>query len=390
MAKLNSKKTSVNSKWDARIGEFAASTGKTPEQISEALVTVVGNPSDDALDLLADPSVASTEDIQNALKELNIPIAVFKKNLPLLRGTSPETQSVIIGNGGAGLGNTLISLPALPSDESFLEMLKIGGVLKVEQTEIISAVKSAFANQTGLYKIPEKILGMMEQHALAMEEPCGESFYETQRLLTKSKYGDVLSALKVDGNYVSETRKKEFFKRLDEKLWPSLQEFHKSLLMWQQTWTNGAANPALLMMAITAQQSGTKMPAGIMSPPDTSPIRVSAESFANNMNKVFAGPGIPVARALAHDATRIIKILSDSTLPAQTGSANREDMLKKIGITVGSDIVLAEQNISRYALAIMSYDKITADNELAYLASMLTVGNAIPWDKIGFGKEHTL
>lgn len=364
-----------------RIAAFAAAVGKPDAEIRPAIIALIGDGAD-GLVLLADPTLVTDADLRAALVDAKPPgvaLAVFRRHLPALRGTPAPAPAAAAG---APAALSFSILPSVPDEPSFLAALKIGGMLKAEKTDVISAVKAALARQVGLYDLPQILLGKMEEFALKQEEPCGPEFFEVQKLLTQKRYGEILSALGVTGTFVSETKKRAFFSRLDEKLWPALTSFQTQLTSWQQAWMSGAANPAMMMMAMTASQTGSPMPPGIMAPPDTSALRASAEEVINDINRVFAGPGIPVARALAFDATRIMGVLSNATLPAQVGAANREQMLKELGLTVGSDMVRMEQGVVRYALGIMALAEVPADAELAYLAAMIQLGATIPWDKL--------
>lgn len=371
------------SDWDNHVGAFAASIGAELTTVNEALKNVVGEPGDDALKLLRDPSAATDADIKEALVSLNIPKAKFNAALKQLRvsGLPVESTSNLTPQNG------LVILPDIPTGESFLEMLRTGGVLKVDTTEVLSAVRVASAKRIGLYDLPKKLLDMMEQHAISLEEPCGTEFYELQKILTKNQYGEVLSVLGIEGSYVSETRKKEFFARLDSTLWDALASFNTQLSAWQKNWLEGAASPAAILLAITAQQTGG---VNAIPPPDTSGLRAEAEAFVDKINKIFSGPGIPVARALAYNATRITNILDNDKLPGQIGASTKEEMLKKLGVGVGSDVIRAEQNVARYTLAIMKLKDVPVENELLYLGAMVQVGSSIPWQKLGTGSGSTL
>lgn len=368
--------------WDERVGAFATAVGKHIDEINKALQEVVGDPSEDALNILADSSATPDTDIKDALKPLRIPSGKINMHIAKLRGPKP-VESAPTASGTAM--QALAILPTVPDETSFLEMLKTGGVLKVDVTEVLSAVKAALAKRVGLYDLPDRILEKMEAFAEAQEEPCGEAFYKMQRLLTERRYGDVLSALGVPGTYVSDRRKKDFFARLEARLWGALGSFQNQLAAWQQAWMQGMANPGMLMVAMTASHAGGALPPGMMAPPDTAPLRAAGEEVVNEINRVFAGPGIPVARALAYDATRIMGILNDSTLPGQVGASTKDQMLKELGLAVGAEIVRTEQGITRYCLAIMSLPKVTADVELTYLAALIQLGATIPWDKLGSG-----
>ncbi len=384
---LDGETTNFPTGWNERVGAFATAVGKTVEDVTKALVDVIGEPSEDALNILADATATPDTDIKAALATLKIPSGKINMHLAKLRGT-PKVAEAATSSASVAM-QALAILPAVPDETSFLEMLKTGGVLKVDVTEVLSAVKAALAKRIGLFDLPDRILEKMEAFAEAQEEPCGEAFFKLQRLLTEKKYGDVLSALGVPGSYVSERRKKDFFTRLDAKLWNALGSFQTQLTAWQQAWMQGMANPGMLMVAMTAGHSGGVMPPGMMAPPPTDALRASGEEVVNNINRVFAGPGIPVARALAYDATRIMGILNDPTLPSQVGAGTKDQMLKELGLSVGADIVRTEQGITRYCLAIMSLPKVTADAELAYLAALIQLGATIPWDKLGNGNGVT-
>lgn len=305
------------------------------------------------------------------------------------------TGSAAAGTAGETAGATSSTqifnlLPPLPDDVSFIEALKTGGVLKVGTTEVISAVKAAFARRAGLYDLAPKIVAKMEAFAEAQEEPCGDQFFAMQRLLTERRYGEVLSVIGVAGSYVSERRKETFFERLEQRLWPAINGFQQQLVAWQQAWMQGAANPGALMLAMTASHAGGMLPPGMMQPPDTTPLRASAEEVVNEVNRIFSGPGIPVARALAWDATRIMGVLNEPSLPSQVGAGTREQMLKDLGITVGADLVRMEQGAARYTLAVMALPSVPADTEYAYLGALINLGASIPWDKLASSPvEHS-
>lgn len=277
-------------------------------------------------------------------------------------------------------------LPSVPEDASFLDMLKVGGVLKVEKVDVISAMRAAIASQVGLYNLPDRIMGKMEQFADEQDEPVGENFYRLQKLVASHAYAEVLTAIGVPGNFVSDRRKNAMLTRLNEILWPSLQGFNQQLNAWSDSWAKGMANPAMALTFLALTQTGTRgiMPPGMLQPPETTGLRDEAEAVINKINKVFSGTGIPVARALAYDATRIKTVLEEPTLPSAVGATTKDQMLKMLGVDVGADYVRLERNVTRFALAVMELPKLNAGNEeYAYLGALLTLGLSIPWDKLG-------
>ena len=136
-----------------------------------------------------------------------------------------------------------------------------------------------------------------------------------------------------------------------------------------------------MMVAImTGGMSGVKMPSGLMEAPDTASIRAAGEEVINKINKIFAGTGIPVARALAHNATRIMGLLNNPSLPVQINAPNKDVMLKMLGISVGAEIVRTEQSLKRYTMSILQLNSIGPDIEHMYLSSLCQLGATIAWD----------
>lgn len=278
-------------------------------------------------------------------------------------------------------------LPPVPDDTTFLEMLRVGGVLKSPPTDVISAMRAAIASGLGMYELPDVLADRMEQFADEQGEPVAESFYRILQMVTTRAYGDLFAAIPgVTGTFISKRRKDQVLGRLNTILWPALRGFNDQLVAWSDSWTRGMANPAIGFAFLAMSQSGAAgvLPPGMLQPPDTAGLRDAAEGVIDQINKVFAGTGIPVARALAYDATRIKAILEEPGLPATVGAANREQMLRMLGVDVSADYVRLERNVTRYALAVMELKKVSAGTgEYGYLAAMLTLGLAIPWDRLG-------
>jgi hypothetical protein len=382
--------TTNNVAWNERISKFAAAVEKEIKEINTCLEPLVGEPTDEALIYLDDPTSTPDTDLKTALAELKIPLGKINMHLKLLRGEQKIAETSIAPEGQAT--QTLSLLPQVPDETSFLESLKTGGVAKVESTDVLSAVKAALANKVDLFNLPEKIQEKMEKFATAQEEPCGEEFYEMQKMLTEKRYGDVLAVLGLNARFVSEKRKNELLNRLDQKLWGALHSFHKQLEAWTDSWMKNYANPGMMFAAMAAGNTGNALPPGLMAPPDTMPIRTAGEEVINEINRIFAGTGIPVSRALAYDASRIMTIVNNPKLPMQIGATSKDQMLKDLGISVGADIVRTEQSLTRYTLSILQLPKVAADIEHAYLSSLFQLGSTIAWNKFdgkaGIGKNN--
>lgn len=373
--------------WEQRINPFASAVSKDPGIIASALEPLVGTPSNDAAEALADVTVLTEDELANALVRggPKIPLAIFRKHLPKLRGSRPAAQ---LAEDRAPTQSYEGVLPTVPEDESFLQMLQVGGVLKPGKTEVISAIKAAIADSLGIYDLPRALVKKMETFAEQSEEPVGENFFRLRKLMIQKNYAEVLSVLNVEGSFVSASRMEAFIERLNQILWPALRSFHNQLMEWQTTWTAGATNPGMILAALAMGQSGQRgiMPPGMLQPPDTATIRDEATAVIDKVNKIFAGVGIPIARALAYDATRIKTVLEDPTLPAAIGTTTKDMMLKMLGMGIGADYVRLERNVTRYALSIIELPNVSSGNEeYSYLGALLQLGASIPWDKLPGG-----
>jgi hypothetical protein len=381
---MSEEKLPMPAGWDERVGAFAKAVGKDMDLINYALSSVIGSPSVEALAILADEESAPFEDIKDALALQKIPSGVLKKNIGLLRGPKSEVPATT----PSSTTMSLDVLPSLPDDESFISALKTGGELKIGKTEIICAMRAAIANKLGLFDLPEILRDKMEEFAENSEISCGTDFYTLRNLVTKRSYADVLSVLGVEGSFVTASRKNAFLAKLDNNLWETLNDFYNQLSAWQQAWVQGSNNPAALNTIITSLASvfsggAPTLPPGLMAQPDTSPIRDAAETVINSINKVFAGIGIPIARALAYEAHNIKTVLENSALPAALGAINREQMLKMLKADISADYVRLESNITRFMLSVIDLPKITAGpQETVYLGAMLQLGLSIQWDKL--------
>jgi hypothetical protein len=308
----------------------------------------------------------------------------------LLNSLKPATPTP---DAAAALGPVSFDgiLPAVPDDGSWLEALKTGGVLKVDQSTVISAIRAALANRVGLFDVPKRLVEAMEKFADSIDEPVDPTYFTLRQQLTRRSYAEIFSAIPgLDANYVSDTRKKDLYHRIDQFLWPAIDSFNDQLRSWQELWMQQGANPALMQQLLlsTMGGGGMAMPPGMMQPPDTSGLRDYADAVNDAVNKVFAGTGAQIAAALAYEASQIKKSLEDPRLPAMVGAANRDLMLKQLGVSVSSTYPRLELNLTRFVLAIMQAKDIPAGNEeLQYFGTLFMLGTQINWGELG-GRGH--
>lgn len=274
-------------------------------------------------------------------------------------------------------------LPSVPDDASWLDALRVGGILKVDQSTVISAVRAALANKVNLYEVPDKLVKAMEAFADSNDEPVDGTYFKVRKQLTRRSYAEIFEAIDgLDGSYVTDGRKRELFSRIDNYLWPAITAYFNQLKNWQETWAQGAANPALLLSAF-AGGSGFALPPGMLQAPDTGVLRDYGDAVNDAANKVFAGTGAQIASAVAYDALQIKKLLEDPRLPALVGAANREQMLKQLNVAVSSTYPRLERDLTRFVLgALQAKDQSSGNEELSYFGAMYLLGNQITWDQL--------
>lgn len=277
-------------------------------------------------------------------------------------------------------------LPALPTDDSWLNALKTGGILKVDDSSYIAAIRAALADRAGLYNVPDALAKAMEKFADETEEQVDPTFYSLRKLLTRRSYGDIFAAVDgLDGTFITESRRKEFLSRIRDNLWPAIADSYRAVDAWYQTYRASFADPSMLVAVL----SGGGPVAGMTAAPDTAPLHDAGDTLVNSINRLFRGTGVQVAAALAYDANVIRKTMEDPRLPAMTGTKNRELMLKKIGTNVSSNYVRLEQNLVKYVLAFVKHDTVTSDVEVNYFIALWQLGAQINWAELGGANPTT-
>lgn len=375
-----------------------AATAETPSIPVGTLVGTVykkleelGVPAEVIVKIQNDLGATAVEDLSGLTEEDLVGCGM--KKLParkLVAALAPAKPAAVEVAASAPSAVSTVSfdsvLPSVMSDESWLEMLRTGGVLKVDQSTVISAIRAALANRTGLFTIPEKLVTLMERFADENEEQVDPEYFKLRKQLMRRSYAEIFEAIDgLEGSYVTESRKNRLLSRVDETLWPAIIAFYEQLKSWQEAWMQGAANPAMMMSAIMAASGGMGvMPPGMMQPPDTGVLRDYADAVANAVNKAFAGTGVPIAAALAYDAKKIKESLANPRLPALIGAPNRDQMIRQLGVAVSATYPRLEQNVTRFVLAIMqAKDQPAGNEELQYFGTLYMLGSQIPWPELG-------
>ena len=275
-------------------------------------------------------------------------------------------------------------LPAAPTDDAWLTALKTGGVLKVDDSSYIAAIRAALADRAGLYNVPHVLVEAMEKYADETEEQVDPIFFSLRKSLTRRTYGDIFEAIDgLDGSYITDKRRQEFLDRVRTTLWPAIIESYEQLEAWYNSWRTSMADPSMLYGMLSGGLSNLGINA--ITPPDTSILHDAGDTLVNCINSVFKRTGVQLAAALAYEAKTITKTLEDNRLPAMIGAKNRELMLKKIGAGVSSNYVRLERNLVQYVLAYTHHDAVGSDEEIKYFVALYQLGTQINWKELGGG-----
>lgn len=276
-------------------------------------------------------------------------------------------------------------LPAVPDDGAFLALLQTGGVLKPQPADVMSAVRALYASRFRLFDIEDKLLGAIATRAEELEEQYPEIYYDVSKELARKAHSDVLQALGVPGKVFSEKAKNAFLGRV-ENIWSVLNGFQERIDAWQDSWQSKMSNPGVIFTSIAAMMGGGVAAAGatgLTDAPDTMPVVDAATGVIDAVNKVFAGPGIPVARALAADALQLRAILERPEIVSATGASTRDEMLKKLGLSVSADVVRSERALIQYVLGVLKLPEIPVNQLPMYIVALKEIGTNIPWGSLG-------
>lgn len=371
--------------WNERLQSFATAVGKPVEEITSLLEPVIGEPSDEALEFLSNPADAPDQAIKEALESLKIPSAKFNAHVKKLRG--PEKVLDTMPN--------ITILPTITDDQSFLAALKVGGDLKVGELAVVSGTRVAIAAKAKLFIVLDKIKKKMTSWADSQSITYDENYYEISDMISERDYADVLNVIKVKSRHITEASRNEFLARVDKYLWPALKSFNDQFMSWIHAYNNSAGSSMNMMNTfgqLLAQANGSKSVSPAIftqQPPDTGVLRAAAESFIDQVNKVFSGAGVPVARALAKDAIRIKDILNKPSILVATGVGTKEQLLRDLDIAASSKMIYAEQNIAQYVLSVMNLPKVVPQDEMKYLAELYALIANIPWTDLGIDSANT-
>ena len=182
--------------WVTYITPFAKAIGKTVPETTEALRSLVGQPKDEAeaaeaIATFQSETFAPFDEIKAAVGA-DVPTGKLRKVVASLRKAAVKETPAPVAM--TPMFNTS-ALPTVPTDDNWLNALKIGGVLKFNRETVIGTVSAALAERAGLYDLPKKIVDAMESHSASLEEPVPAEFFAVQKSLTERSYAEIFAAI---------------------------------------------------------------------------------------------------------------------------------------------------------------------------------------------------
>lgn len=376
------------------IEETAASVAASPE-----VATPVAAPADEVAAKLKE--FGATDEVVTAVKELGVETVadlsqlteadLTEAGLKLVKArklvddvkpaktSTPDAAANILALDGL--------LPQVQDDESWLKALKTGGVLKIDKSTAMAAVRATLAKRVGLFDVPAKLVAAMEEFAEESEEQVDPTFFALRKQMTRRNYADIFAAVEgLDGAYVTDKRKEKLLTRLDSVLWPAIVSFDGQIKAWYEGYRQQLMGPDLLTSIAESFRGGGVASEVLM---DTAVLHDAADTVKDAINRVFAGTGVQIAAALAYEATEVKKSLEDPRLPSFVGAANREQMLKKLDVAVPPSYPRLETNLTKYVLAVMGLeDQASGTEEIQYVKALWALGSQIDWTQLGSGDRR--
>ena len=176
--------------------------------------------------------------------------------------------------------------------------------------------------------------------------------------------------------------------RLTTTLWPGLRRFNTALKGWHEQWVAQSANPGAMMNMIGALISGGQgLIPGMVQAPDGGALRSAHSDLLTMTNRMYSGMYmVPVARAMAFDALRIVAQLNDPNLCRAAGVPNRDELLRRLRIGVTDAYARSERSIAMYTLNALELGSQTDAELPAFAAALHMLGTTIDFDALGTEK----
>lgn len=349
-----------------------------------AKLTELGLSADVATQLKSDLGLGEVSDIslvtEQDLKDAGVKPIVARK---LLGAVKAAVQDVV----DTGTPGSFTTLPQVPNYASLLQMLKVGGVLRIDPATVVAGLQARLADRAGLYGLNKVIADKMLAFSKKNRQPVDAAYYKMKREVVRTgEMAELFAAIEgFDGRSVTAASRKELFTDIDTYLMPTVAEFWSQLDGWVQTYIATSSGPAAqqrLIDAVTGGAGGFILTAGSAAPATTT-LREYVDKVNDAANQAYSGEGTLIASAALCQANALQEILQDPTLPAKLGAANPEQMLLELGVGVTGADTQVESNLVQFVMAVIQAKNLTGGNtELRYFDELWQLGHQIPWNRL--------
>lgn len=366
----------LNSRWLIVTAPILSLLGLNQDEVDKRFVEkrVVEAPDDAGAEVICDASCVTDADWIDCFSDKAR--GTVRRAMIAVRAlavSAPKDESVVTGTVSRSL------LPAAPDEDSFLQSLRVGGVLRVDETDVVSLVRVGMFSAAGVDGLEKRLAEAVEEQAVKNGELAPAVFYELSKLDGRRRHADVLEALEAKGLSITEARKKAMLAKAPELIFQARRHADR-VKAWTENWGSTAANPAVVFAALAGGRGGVSLPP--MEAPSAQPVVDSSLAFIDAVNKLFAGTGKPVVRALADDATRTLRVLDLPGLLPALRMANKEELLRTFDLGVSADLIRAERDLSTFVRATLQTDRQSAADLPMYLWEMNQLAVNIPWDSL--------
>ena len=374
---------STHPKWDEQTKAFAEACGVKEADVNTALVEYFGEADDAHLEMLSSTSSVPDGDLADALVRggPGVKMPKFRHNLHVLRGIDKATPATSETANGASMGMFVGEdpLPKFEEGDALLDALKVGGRLKHNASTVAGLVRVSVAENFGLLDLDKKIAAAMEEYADQMVESVPDVYWEVDEILQKSAWSDLLRAMKVRASFVSPKRQNELMRRVNQVLWPSLNDFQTALSAWREEWRGSREE---MLFAAVAQNNPMFGGMPDFTPPDPMMVRSALEGLNEKVNRVLSGVMVPVAKGMTAKANRMLEILHTDNLHLAMGAPNQEEMFRRLSVGVSIREIEMEKIMARFVLAALELKKVPSggQEEIRYMWRLHDLGRRIDWN----------
>lgn len=258
-------------------------------------------------------------------------------------------------------------------DEDLLRGLSGEVTPQVSSAEVIAALRVASAANLGLFGAMSKIRQFVEAELESRGTPATPDVIEIFQEVESERYAEAARALGLRGASISDANASKMTTRITTILVPAVSAFAETAVAISRTAADLQGPTALALLARSLSPATASMPLPMMTQaPDLQPLRDAAERVVEAANATFAGLTARdnVRRMVARATTVNGWINNRHELWAAAGVSSRDELLKKVGISIPADERRRSSTMAKVAALAMELPRLS-DTEILTAVSMI-------------------